>query len=37
MMNEVEQKLVKLENKIKENYERFKKNIDDEPINFSEV
>ena len=37
MMNEVEKKLLKLENKIKENYERFKKNINDEPVNFSEV
>ena len=34
VMSEVEEDLMKLEGKIKESFDRFKKNIDDEPITF---
>jgi hypothetical protein len=34
IMNEVEEDLIKLEGKIKESFDRFKKNIDDEPVTF---
>ena len=34
IMNEVEEELINLEGKIKERFDRFRKNIDDEPGNF---